>query len=283
MNPTALSEKLLFATLRLEVEAPGGGRTGTGFLFSHSIERDLILPLLVTNKHVVENGTMLKTQIHRADGNGQPILSQSELITIVNPGQTFISHPNPDVDLCAFCVGPILTQTRAGGTDLFSQPLSSSLLPTEQKLDDLSAVEDVVMVGYPIGLWDAANNLPLIRRGITASHPRVDFDGKQLGLIDAACFPGSSGSPVLVLNEGTHFAKRGIVIVESRIILLGVLCSVPYYEPDGRIEVRTIPTSPTSVLPVPVIQQMVHLGFYVKAKAVQELAELIALRATSDT
>ena len=41
---------------------------------------------------------------------------------------------------------------------------------------ELSAVEEILMIGYPNGLWDAVNNYPLIRRGVTASHPAVDFD-----------------------------------------------------------------------------------------------------------
>jgi len=57
------------------------------------------------------------------------------------------------------------------------------------------------MIGYPNGLWDHVNNLPLIRRGITASHPGVDYqiegqNGPGVTVIDMACFPDSSGSPV---------------------------------------------------------------------------------------
>lgn len=33
-------------------------------------------------------------------------------------------------------------------------------------------MEDVVMIGYPIGLSDTYNHKPIIRRGITASHPK---------------------------------------------------------------------------------------------------------------
>lgn len=52
------------------------------------------------------------------------------------------------------------------------------------------------MVGYPDGIWDEFNNQPIVRRGITATHPKNDFNGKGEFLIDAVCFPGSSGSPV---------------------------------------------------------------------------------------
>ena len=43
-------------------------------------------------------------------------------------------------------------------------------------LEELSALEELVMVGYPIGLWDKNNNFPIFRKGYTASHPAIDFN-----------------------------------------------------------------------------------------------------------
>lgn len=54
------------------------------------------------------------------------------------------------------------------------------------------------MVGYPIGLADARNNYPIFRKGYTAAHPAVDFNEDGIGLVDMACFPGSSGSPIYI-------------------------------------------------------------------------------------
>ncbi len=44
------------------------------------------------------------------------------------------------------------------------------------------------MIGYPNGIWDEANNMPIIRRGITATHPNFNYNGKPEFMIDAACF-----------------------------------------------------------------------------------------------
>lgn len=65
------------------------------------------------------------------------------------------------------------------------------------------------MIGYPIGLWDDVNNLPLIRKGITSIHPAIDFRGRSIGVADLACFHGSSGSPILIANEGMYGTKTG--------------------------------------------------------------------------
>jgi len=64
------------------------------------------------------------------------------------------------------------------------------------------------MVGYPIGLWDEKNNYPIFRKGITATHPANDYNGKSEFMIDAACFPGSSGSPVYIIDELNYVDKK---------------------------------------------------------------------------
>lgn len=43
-------------------------------------------------------------------------------------------------------------------------------------------------VVYEIGLWDELNNFPIIRNGITVSHPVLNFNGKSIGIVDMACY-----------------------------------------------------------------------------------------------
>jgi hypothetical protein len=130
------------------------------------------------------------------------------------------------------------------------------------------------MVGYPNGLWDAANNFPLLRRGITASHPAVDFDvdGVATTVVDIASFPGSSGSPVFIYNAGTYSDKRGGTIIGTRIILLGILFSGPTFQSDGSIVIKNIPTAN---VPVPQITMMMNLGYIIKANELADLGSAI--------
>ena len=74
-------------------------------------------------------------------------------------------------------------------------------MPDATALAKLNAVEEIMMIGYPNGLWDAKNNLPIVRRGITGTPAFVDYNDKPEFVIDAACFPGSSGSPVFIVNQ----------------------------------------------------------------------------------
>ena len=33
----------------------------------------------------------------------------------------------------------------------------------------ISRIEDITVVGYPDGIWDSYNNMPIVRKGITAT------------------------------------------------------------------------------------------------------------------
>lgn len=132
-------------------------------------------------------------------------------------------------------------------------------------------MEDVIMVGYPIGLSDISHNLPLLRRGITSTHPGIDFDGKSCGVVDMAIFPGSSGSPIMIVNEGSFHDNKGeSLVLSNRKIFLGVLTSGPTWNSEGEIKIVNIPTLQKVVAEIPI---MINLGFYIKAKEVIHLCE----------
>lgn len=96
-------------------------------------------------------------------------------------------------------------------------------IPSSDELKELDVVEDVLMVGYPSRNWDEANNQPIFRKGITATHPFLNFNGKKEFYIDAGVFSGSSGSPVVLFNRGGYTTKHGEYRTgETRIKLLGV-------------------------------------------------------------
>ena len=110
--------------------------------------------------------------------------------------------------MCFCFFQPIAIQIKKDyGTLPFYIPIEEDLIYDDEKLKNLSAVEDILMIGYPIGLYDMENNYPIFRKGITSSHPATNFDNKNIGLIDTACFPGSSGSPILIVNENGYSEK----------------------------------------------------------------------------
>jgi len=162
-------------------------------------------------------------------------------------------------------VEPLFRAAEAKGATPFRVSLDKSLVPDDSQLQELDLSEDVTMIGYPNGLWDQRNNMPIFRRGATATHPALDWNGKSEFLIDAACFPGSSGSPVFLVNVGGYSDKRGnTVIGEDRLKLLGILYAGPQHVADGTITVVPVPTA---AIPIAQTAIPLNLGFIIKARA----------------
>ena len=223
MNKMSLSEMITYSTVLIRCEyANGTSGSGTGFIINlcPDAEKHTCVPVLITNNHVVENSIKTVFEFCRANEQGEPI--DTESFSITYEGNNCIHHPDPDVDLRCLLLAEVLRTLEKRNIKIFYIPLETRLIPNDKKLSELSAMEDVVMVGYPIGLSDQYNHKPVIRRGITSSHPRKDYQGKKETLLDVACYPGSSGSPVFILNQGAFPTKEGIS-VGNRVMLLGVL------------------------------------------------------------
>ena len=242
ISELSLSEQICYSTLRIEASIPPNSTsTGTGFLFTFNINNQLFIPCLVTNKHVVNGST--KTSLVLSYQQTDGALSHD---TVEVASNLWINHS--EVDLCVLPMQPIYNELIAQGRQPLVIPFDERLIPTQSQLQELSAIEEIIMVGYPDGIWDSYNNQPIIRRGITATHPHNDFNGKQEFLIDAACFPGSSGSPVMILNQGGYVDKRGnLNWGSSRIMLLGVLYAGPQHYAEGRIQFSALPKAFTNI------------------------------------
>lgn len=253
----------MFSTLAIRTNMG----SGSGFIFN-AIRGEAIAPLLITNKHVVRSCDAISLRFHLGTNN----VPNGKTHTVSMSPFFWIDHPNPEIDLCAIPLLPYLESIQKQGLQHFYIGLRGDNLPTADQVAQLSAIESVTMVGYPTGLADHVNNLPIMRRGVTANHPAIDFDGKPEGVVDMACFPGSSGSPIFVLNEGMYQDRDGGTVIGTRGFLLGVLYGGPIMQADGHIQVRSIPTAQ---VPVAVTQMMIHLGYYVKAREVQVLAQHI--------
>ncbi len=267
ITPTRPSEQLLFSTVRIETQTAAGDiGVGTGFRFDLPGVGDQVIPLIVTNKHVVAGADVGRLNFHEADLTGGTATPSGRFfpIELDRFESHWVFHSDDNVDLCAMFFKPLQLQAQKLGKTIFSRSMGSMHIVADSDLPLLNAVEDVLMIGYPIGLWDQSNNLPLIRRGITASHPAIDFCGDSVMVVDVACFPGSSGSPVVIVNEEDP-------IYRDRILLLGVLFAGPVLTAEGEIVTRTIPTSRQ----VSRTNLMIHLGYTIKAKEILVVGEQI--------
>lgn len=273
ITPTTISEQLLFSTVRIQANIGSGESVGTGFFFAFPLDEHRTIPAIITNKHVIQGASRGTFQVHEANIANEHSLPSGRFFTVsLDKFETnWIFHPDDQVDLCAMPFQPLYLRAQQVGKSIFYIPLTSAIIPSSDVLNNLSAIEDVVMIGYPTGLWDTANNLPLIRRGITASHPAIDFCGRSEGVVDLACFPGSSGSPVLIVNEGMYTTRQATT-VGSRVILLGVLHAGPQWNAQGEIIIREIPTAASVASQTRV---MIHLGYIIKARQITALGNMV--------
>lgn len=221
MNLQDISTQLLFTTMPVWVERNDGRQAfGTGFILSLPIpdRADQQIPFLVTNAHVVTNARRGLIDLVEREGAAP---KRSRLRVEID-GATLTRFADNGIDLALVPIGGLLNQLEQEGRPVFFRSVSSDLIPTEEAVSALSAMEEVTFIGYPSGLYDEHNITPIIRRGITATPPWNDFQGQPAFLIDAGVFPGSSGSPVFVLNQGAYATKDGLV-VGNRLLFLGVL------------------------------------------------------------
>lgn len=261
------SEQLQHSTVRIEAITPNGISTGTGFHFYLFPQGNISVPVIITNKHVVKDATQVTLYISTCDENKNPIFGKHEQITLTDFQNEVVPHPNNEVDLAAIRIAKVFNEMRSNGLRPFFIGIGKTDLPSDSDLSSLSALENIIMIGYPNGLWDTSNNLPILRRGITATPVYMDYNGRKEFIIDAACFPGSSGSPVFIYNEGPYTTRAGNMVMGERLLLVGILYAGPQYRANGEIIVEAIPTA---FRPVPITNIPTNLGFCIKSSRILE-------------
>ena len=270
-----MSEQLMYITVRIECQyANGTSGTGTGFFFRflENKETGEHVPVVITNKHVVAGAVKGRLLFCLRKQDGSPDDSNHFAMYVDDFEKLWKMHPDRDVDLCAMPIAPMVNLAKNMGKELFYVTFDAGTLPDRKLLDDVSALEDIIMVGYPNGIWDEKNNKPIFRKGITATDIRFDYNGKKEFVIDVACFPGSSGSPVMIFNQGMYTDKHGNTYAgSSRARLLGVLYAGPQAVAQGEVRTIKIPTVDKNIA---ISRIPNNLGYVIKAERILELEEL---------
>ncbi|WP_187805032.1 serine protease [Aquipseudomonas alcaligenes] len=250
----SLAEQLLYLTVRLEGATKAGTSVGTGFLYMHK-ERLFV----VTNKHVVAGVVAGNFVLRKAViKDGEKVVVPGEGYTIPFNEANFIGHPSAAVDVAAMNISKIITDLEAAGNQVLWKNIVNETSPKAEDIEKyIGPVEDVVFIGYPSGIWDSKNLLPVVRKGITATPYYVPFQGEPKFLIDASVFPGSSGSPVFIYYAGSYPDKAGNLYAGSRAFFLGILAQVFQRTEQGDIKIKEVPTAQVAIAEV---QQMIDLG-----------------------
>lgn len=270
------AEWLLLTTIRIETVTLDGLSTGTGFFFNFCIEEDSnkCIPTIVTNKHVIKDGTIGKLRFSIQDSEEQPLWGQHYDVQVQNFEKSWILHPDPSIDLCVLTIASIHNEIAKAQKKLLYTPLDYKFIPDDKSLkEDFSRIEDITIIGYPDGIWDATNNMPIVRKGITATTLQLDFNNQPKFLVDAAIYGGSSGSPVFVFNQGSYALPKGGLIAGNRLKLVGIIHAVALHTVEGDIKIVDIPTSR---VPMSTTQIPNNLGIAIHARKLLDFEKILA-------
>lgn len=272
MQVQSLSDKIFFNTVRIDTsDGQGGHGSGTGFFFHHkSGDQDALC--IVTNKHVCFGGREGRFTFTKSEG-GEPKLGEVFHLSIGESDwkSLWFGHPDDSIDIAICPLLPLLeTMKSQYGFEAFYKHITSGTIPNDEEISSLNSIEEVTFVGYPNGVWDGKNYLPIARKGTTASPVEVDFEGTPKFLIDASVFGGSSGSPVYILNDGVFSDRNGKAFVGKRFYFIGVIAAVFFRTQENSLIAKPIPTNVIATLQQ---QEMIDLGIVFKSRTVVETVE----------
>lgn len=263
MEINSITKKLLFNTIRVDTVLEDGSEgSGTAFVLSHTAGSG-VHTFIVTNRHLVEgvkSGGLVFTQ----KKHGQPAFGERFQVNINDFTHAWFLHPDPDVDIAIIPLRPLEQAARDQGVELYYHAIDTRLAPDASTLRALDALEQVIFVGYPNGVWDQVNLMPIMRRGTTATPMALDFEGRQEFLIDAAVYPGSSGSPVFIYQPDTLRPSQSGG--GWKFLFAGIVAAVFFREEANHL--ISLPVPPNNQQPAVMGSEMIDLGLVIKAQAV---------------
>lgn len=254
-------EQLLYTTLRIECLDENGKlfSIGTGFLLQRPVGGNQYKLYLVSNKHVLCGANSIAISFTKMKDNDADTGNIVRLPINEIKG-SIVGHPDPNVDIAILeCTGLFIMLPN----QLYFKAVSYDMLATFKE-PELTVAENVYFIGYPDNRYDEKNNLPLIRTGMIASHPKYDYNGNPVFIIDAQVFPGSSGSPVYIDLTYENMKNGQIVLGKKEIKLLGIVSATMI----RNNQLKSIQTG-TALL----TEEVLGLGIVYKATAIKELVD----------
>lgn len=261
-----LQEQLLYTTLRIErLDSQGNALSvGTGFLLQRPVDKERAKIYLVSNKHVIHGADGVAFTFTGIEENNPEAKKQTK-VSISDIKNKVIGHSNPEVDVAVVEITNIF--------NLYPDRFYFKRIPYEILADftepELTVAENVFFIGYPDDRYDTTNNLPLVRQGMIASHPKYDYNGTPTFIIDAQVFPGSSGSPVFIDLTYENIKNGHIVVGGKRNIkLLGIVAQTMV----RNNQLKAVPAGTKFY-----VQDVLGLGIVFKATTIKELIDQMPL------
>jgi hypothetical protein len=237
------------STTRLVVQKAGGVHVGTGMFFGYRLAGGRTRAFCVTSRNLLSDALLcsLSVLVESGDDKAQEKLT----FDVTDIASCAVFPPSAVLDLAAFPIDALFAPIAGLKKQPALKIIDRDLVPGAAFYAGLDASRDIVLMGYPNGLPGVNADVPVPQSGVTASSAMLPFDGKDEFLIECACYPGASGSPVFLHRPW-----------DDAIVPLGILVLGAEVSAAGQIVPRAIPTSrSTPVTP----QNMTRLGLCLKA------------------
>ena len=237
------SEFIVNSTIKVESidKKTEGGKikyyrsSGTGFFFTFKVALGEV-PVIVTNKHVIKDAEIGILYFKYADSLGHFSYNNIEKVQLGTFESKWLLHPDTTVDLAILPIASIVKAYEKKGKKLLYASYSEKEIPNDSIQNTLTAIEDILMIGYPFGLRDKTNDLPIVRKGITATPPFLNYNSSKEFLCDIPVYAGSSGSPVIIYNSSAYSTRENINYMGNvRLLLLGINYATYTKDFEGKI------------------------------------------------
>lgn len=198
-----LNARLVYSTVRIEnIMVNNITMIGTGFFYLANINGTERLTI-VTNKHVISDSKICHFRITESDGNNNP--TQNYLDLALANAHWYL-HPSEDIAVLIVDTRINEQFKRFGKNPPLIACLSNGATVINNESDKIQPWQQVYMVGYPEGMLDEKNNIPISRTGIVSTPYKMDFSGRKAFLVDIPVFHGCSGSPIII-EDGDRGVK----------------------------------------------------------------------------
>jgi hypothetical protein len=150
--------QLVHSTVRIEcTDSKNKPSSGSGYIFMFCESDGNAFPCVVTNKHVVQGAVRGIFHLTLKKEDGTPDLGKHEAIELNDLGRHCIYHPNAAIDLVALPIGHILNNASKNGRHYHFVPISKGVIASNELLESLPPMEEIVMIGYPNGQGNHGN------------------------------------------------------------------------------------------------------------------------------
>lgn len=219
------------AVVSLGVMFPDGKKmwTGTGFLVSRKEKGypTKATVYIITNKHVVENQSLLFVRFNRKENSGVKDLPMP--LVDEKGNRCYSEHPNPKVDVVAIQINPNIIVTNHLSLNYFILD-DHAITLEEMKNTGVNEGSLVYALGFPMNLVNDSVKAPICRLGCIARVADAFMipNSAEQYLVDVHTFPGNSGGPIV--NRPEHISIDGTPS-NAKANLIGILSAyIPYRE-----------------------------------------------------